>query len=485
VFFVDRTLKRIDAAGGSAVTLYEGAARMFSPAAWNQENVILFTGAVADGRLRILRIDAGGGNASAATSFHDGEVSHAQPFFLPDGNRFLFRVNGSDDVAGIYVGSLDSGERVHLIRGNASLPAYGDGYLLYVSGTTLMAHVFDADRLELSGDATPVAPSIRTGGAPSAGGSFSVSQTGVLVYQADTAETSQLVWLDRSGRETGAIGDLAEFGYLQMDPTDARVAVSITDPDGSRDVWLYDTARGISSRFTSDPADEFSAAWAPSGQSLAFASARDHAEVPGSGSWGLGLFQKPTVGGGKETLLVRIGGHEMPTSWSPDGRFLIYQTEAPNADLWVLPMTGERKPIPFLVNTRFSEQFGDFSPNGRWIAYTSNETGRTEVYVAPFQRAGATTRISTAGGGWPKWRRDGREIFYVAGDTLTAVPVRENASQLEFGLPEPVFQTRFDDSPLPFAVTTDGQRFLVNRTAASPTQAALTLIVNWTALLQK
>ena len=485
-FFADRTLKRIDAAGGSAVTLHEEAARMFSPPSWNRDNVILFTGPVADdSALRILRIDAAGGTASAATSLQDGEVSHAQPFFLPDGNRFLFRVNGRDDVAGVYVGSLDSGERVRLIRGNASLPAYGNGFLLYVLETTLMAQAFDAQRLELSGQATPLAPSIRTGGAPSAGGSFSISQTGVLAYQADTAETSQLVWLDRSGRETAALSELAEFAYLQMDPTDGRVAVSVTDPDGNRDVWLYDTARGIPTRFTSAPADEFSAAWAPDGQRLAFASDRDHEEVRGSGSFGLGLFEKPTIGGGEETLLVPIAGHEIPTSWSADGRFLVYQTEAPIADLWVLPVAGDRKPIPFVVNTRFGEQFGQFSPNGRWIAYSSNETGRTEVYVAPFQHAGGTTRISSAGGGWPKWRRDGQEMFYVAGDTLMAVPVREDASKLDFGVPQPLFQTPFDRSALPFAVTADGQRFLVNRSAPSATQAAIMLVVNWTALLQK
>jgi len=192
-----------------------------------------------------------------------------------------------------------------------------------------------------------------------------------------------------------------------------------------------------------------------------------------------------SIGSGKETLLVPLDGHEMPTSWSADGRFLVYQTDAPTADLWVLPMAGDRKPIPFVVNTRFGEQFGQFSPNGRWIAYSSNETGRTEVYVAPFQHAGGTTRISSAGGGWPKWRRDGQEIFYVAGDTLMAVPVRENASKLDFGVPQPLFQTPFDRSPLPFAVTADGQRFLVNRSAPSATQAAIMLVVNWTALLQK
>ena len=484
-FFADRTLKRIDAAGGSAIALFEGAARMFSPPTWNRDNVILFTGPVADGGLRILRVNAAGGSASAATSLQKGEVSHAQPYFLPDGNRFLFRVNGSDDVAGVYVGSLDSGERGRLISGNASLPMYGNGFLVYVLGTTLMAQAFDAQRLELRGEATPLAPSIRTGGAPSAGGSFSISQNGVLVYQADTADASQLVWLDRSGRETAALGDLAEFGHLQMAPNDDRVAVSVTDPDGNRDVWLYDTARGIPTRFTSDPADEFSAAWAPDGQSLVFASARDHAEVRGPGPAGLGLFQKPTIGTAKETLVVSIAGHEMPTSWSADGRFILYQTDAPNADLWVLPVASERKPIPFIVNTRFTEQFGHFSPNGRWIAYSSNETGRTEVYVAPFQHAGGTTRISSAGGGWPKWRSDGQEMFYVADDTLMAVRVRENGATLDFGVPQPLFRTPFDNSPLPYAVTSDGQRFLVNRSAQSATQAAVMLVVNWTALLLK
>jgi Tol biopolymer transport system component len=485
-FVADYTLYRSDAGGGPPMELHQGVARLYSSPAWNRDNVILFTGPGSDGRLCILQIPAAGGAASAVTSLGDEEISHAQPHFLPDGNRFLFRVNGSSDVAGIHVGFLDTGEHARLIPGNASLPAYASGFLLFVRETTLMAQAFDVERQTLSGEAIPLAPSIRTGGAPSAGGSFSVSETGVLVYQEDTAQTSQLVWVDRSGRQTARLSDPGDFGYIQLSPADDRVAVSVTDAEGYRDVWLYDATRGVPTRLTSDPVDEFSAAWSPDGRTLVMASARLHAEQGVSENWGLGLYEKSTTGTTtREALLVPIPEHEIPTSWSADGRFLLYQTQAATADLWVLPLAGDRKPIPFIVDTPFSEQYAQFSPDGRWIAYSSNETGRTEIYVAAFQHAGGTVRISTAGGGSPKWRRDGKEIFYIGSEnTLMAVAVRESGSKLEFSDPQPLFQTEFDNSPLPYAVTGDGQRFLVNRSSGRA-QPPIALVVNWPALLRQ
>ena len=214
------------------------------------------------------------------------------PSFLPDGNRFLFRVNGTSETEGIYVGSLDSGERIRLIAGDASLPAYGNGLLLFVRETTLMAQALDVERLELSGEATPLGPSVRTGRSPSSGGSFSISETGVLVWQEDIAETSQLVWLDRTGRETAVVSDRAEFGYLQMAPRDDRVAVSVTGPNGDRDLWLYDTTRGSPTRFTSDSADEFSAAWSPDRPDPGVWLCPGSCRGPRSGFFGAGAVRK-------------------------------------------------------------------------------------------------------------------------------------------------------------------------------------------------
>jgi Tol biopolymer transport system component len=293
-------------------------------------------------------------------------------------------------------------------------------------------------------------------------------------------QNSQLVWVDRTGKQGGVLGDPAELTELQLSPNGRQLAVSVMDSSTrTRDVWLYDTARGVRTRFTSEPTDEFSAIWSPDGERVVFIARR-------RGDDSLNLYQKASNGTREEERLLATNGLEIPVSWSSDGRFLLYKTEAPNGDLWVLPLTDDPKPFPF-VNTRFNEASGQFSPDGRWIAYSSNETGRDEVYVAPFQKPGGKLPISTAGGGSPRWRQDGKEIFYVAGDdTLMAAALREGESGIEVGDARPLFQTRFRNNTFPYAVTADGQRFLVNRsTDEVATAAPITLVVNWPATLKK
>jgi Tol biopolymer transport system component len=473
-FVADGRLKRVDGSGGPVVVLHEGASG-FSTGTWNRDDVILFTEDVGS---PILRISAVGGDAATpVTSLAAGETSHVSPFFLPDGRRFLYSVRGTGLAT--YVGSLDSTERTALVSGSSNT-AYANGFLVFVRGTTLMAQPFDADRLESIGEAMPLAEQVQVEAPPVFNAAFAVSEAGLLVYQAARTQNSQLVWVDRSGKQVGALNDTADFGYVQLSPNGRQVAVSVVDSvTRTRDVWLYDTARGVRTRFTFDPTDEFSATWSPDGERLAFVGRR-------RGDDSLNLYQKASNGVGEEKRLLAINGLEIPVSWSSDGRFLLYQTEAPNADLWVLPLSEDPKPFPF-ANTRFNEASGQFSADGRWIAYSSNETGRTEVYVAPFQNPGGKVPISTGGGGSPRWRQDGKEIFYVAGDnTLMAVALRDGQSGIEVGDPRPLFQTRFRNNALPYAVTVDGERFLVNRSEeedATPTP--ITLVVNWPAALKK
>ena len=407
------------------------------------------------------------------------ESPHDAPFFLPDGRRFLYSVSALGTARGgsVYLGSLDSPERIKLMDGGF-LTAYANGYLLFVRDDTLMAQSFDPDRIELAGEPMPLAEQLLIAGAPAASGVFAVSQSGVLVYQSGRIEKSALVWLDRAGRELGTLSEPRGFSYVQFSPDQRHVAVSLyDDATRTRDLWLFDTMRGGQTRLTFDPSDDFAAAWSPTGDRLAFAGRR-------AGDRGLNLYEKPLSGVGEEKRLLDRDGLEIPTSWSSDGRFLLFQSQSPGADISVLPLTGDGKVFSF-ANMRFTEGSAQFSPDGRWVAYSSDETGRTQVYVAPFQRAGRREPISTEGGGSPRWRRDGRELFYIRGDNmLMAVAITLGESTVEVGAARPLFQTRFRNVALPYDVTSDG-RFLVNRSLDDASPTPISLVVNWPAALSK
>jgi eukaryotic-like serine/threonine-protein kinase len=281
--------------------------------------------------------------------------------------------------------------------------------------------------------------------------------------------------LDRSGKEVGLLAEAAGFEHLQLSPNGRQLAVSVSNTPRNRDVWLYDVARRLPVRFTTDPGDEFAAIWSPDGTQLALAAARDRT---------LDIYRKASSGVGHEERLLATNGVEFPVSWSSDGKFLLYQTEGPTADLWVLSLDGDRRAIPF-ANTRFNETAGQFSPDSRWIAYSSNETGRGEVYVAPFQRPGARVRISSAGGGSPRWRQDTNEIFYLDENTLMTVAVRGGDSEIDVGEARPLFQTRMSTRSFSYAVTEDGQRFLMNKPSEELSSTPITLVVNWPAMLKE
>jgi len=466
-------LKRVDASGGGVVTLSDRA-RPASTGTWSRDNVILFS--AADGS--ILRMSATAGDAAPATSRDASrEGAHASPFFLPDGRRFLYAVGSDDRTSGaVYVGSLDSTEGVKLID-NAVLPAYSSGFVLFVRDDTLMAQGFDAGRVSLSGEPMAVAEQLRVGGAPATSGAYAVSQSGVLVYHEGVVQKSALVWLDRSGRELATLSEPRGFSYLQLSPDQRHLAVSVHDEaTGTRDVYLFDTARGGRTRVTSEPSDDFSPVWSPHGDRLAFAGRRQ-------GDRSLNLYAANVSGTGGEKRLLDLDGVEIPTSWSPDERFLLFQTPSPGADIKVLSLADGQ--VSSLVSTRFTEGSAQFSPDGRWVAYSSDETGRTEVYVMPFQRAGARVAISTDGGGSPRWRYDGKELFYIRGDNmLMAVAVSLNAASVDVGASSPLFRSRFRSENFPYAVASDG-RFLVNRAVDDQTPSGITLVVNWPAALRK
>jgi Tol biopolymer transport system component len=476
-FFAEGKLKKIDVLGGPPITLCDSPEQRGGT--WSSAGVIVFS----PGPTSVLqRVSAAGGVPTAVTTLGEGETGHFQPSFLPDGRHFLYRAStGGSTTTGlpIYLGSLDSAERKLLLNADAQNVMYSQGHLLFLRETTLMAQPFDARRLELTGEAFPIAEQIGTLGAPPYG-VFSASENGVLVYQTGAgAAGTQLVWFDRSGKQTGVLEDRAVYGDVELSPDGRQASISVPGQSGGpRDIWLYDVARSLKTRFTFDPADEQRVIWSPDGSRLVFNSRRKGR---------LDLYQKAADGSGTEEVLLEDDREKSPTSWSADGRFLLYVAiGGPTGnDLFVMPLTGDRKPIPFL-NTQFSEARGQFFPDGRWIAYASNESGRNEVYVAPFPGPGGKRQVSTAGGNYPRWRGDGNEIFYLAPDNkLMAAAVNGRGTSFEVGAVRPLFDTRQAGVRYAYDVTADGQRFLVNTAVEEADAAPITVVVNWTAGMRR
>ena len=478
----EHRLKRVDIAGGRVLTICEDRELYGGGGTWNANDVILFSPAVTGGESSpIYRVAASGGTPTPVTTIDGkiGERRHIAPFFLPDGRHFLYTSMPTTGPLSVYMGSVDGPEKT-LVLSDAANVQYALGRLLFVRGATLVAQPFDAGRRVLTGDGIPIVegitidPSARTG-------HFSVS-TGVLVYQARAAQVSQPTWFDRTGKPSGILGEPADYNTVNLSPDGTRVAVSLRDASGNMDIWLVDVARGVRTRFTFDPADETQGVWSPDGTQIAFDSMRmGRSELQG----------KAANGSGAEGVIDASPVAKFPTSWSPDGKFLLYNSTAGTPrtgnDLWVVPLFGDRRPYPFL-QTPFNEGRAQFAPDGRWVAYQSNESSRNEVYVAPFPGPGGKWQVSTVGGGSPRWRRDGKELFYVARDGgLMAAAVSSRGAVLDVGAVRALFNTRIRDQALgiPYDVTSDGQRFLVNTLVERPVPSSITLVVNWPGLMKR
>ena len=478
-FLAQGKLKKIEAVGGQPVTLCD--ASFGSPGTWNREDVILFT---PSGNSPLYRVSAAAGSPVQATTLDagSGDVQHSYPSFLPDDRHFLYFVVGSQagniDPRGVYLGSLDSKEPGKLILKGGSNARYANGHLIFLRNGALLAQPFDVDRLELGGQPLSLVEQIDTGTSLSdVTGAFTASQTGELAYQTGTLVRSQLTWFNRAGTQLGTLGEQADYVDVALSPDDKRVAVSVMDLDrGTHDLWIFDVARRLGERFTYESGDDFGPNWSrPRGDRIFFSSQRN-------GS--IQLYEKPSSGSGSETLLLEDALGKFNPSPSEDGRFLVYVGGGGiigRSDLWVLPLFGERKPAPFL-ESRFLETQGQFSPDGRWIAFMSSKSGQREVYVTPFPGRGIEHRVSTAGGSFPRWTRNGKEVFYLAPDnTLRVTPVNGKTSHFEVGTGRQLFAIRPRLSRLdayPYGVTSDGLHILVNSFVEEVTPP-ITLIVNW------
>jgi Tol biopolymer transport system component len=365
------------------------------------------------------------------------------------------------------------------------------GHLLFMRERTLLSQAFDDKRLELAGEPVPVAEQVDF---DRAGGFFSASTNGVLAYRSGGAgQLVQATWFDRQGKVLGTAGEPGEFvTWLSLAPDEARAAIGLFNglkASSHADLWLLDFERGTNTRFTFEQGRNDAPIWSQDGGRIIFASKRDGA---------FNLYQKAASGVKNEELLLKSSEDKYPTSWSRDGRFLLYTLIDPKTkgDLWVLPLEGSRKPIPFL-RTEFNECDGRFSPDMRWVAYTSDESGSKEIYVQGFSQSSGGT-LSEMGGQWliskgggigARWRGDGKELYYCAPDGKVMAVEVTAGTVFQAGPPKPLFQAQFAITPreLPsWDVTSNGNRFLIAKpVVAEGTPSPFTVVLNWTALLKR
>jgi Tol biopolymer transport system component len=472
-FFTAGKLLKVEASGSPPQTICDLPSSTRG-ATWSRDGVIVF--GLLDGGL--YRVSAAGGQPTALTTLDQSrfENSHRWPYFLPDGKRFLYVVRSNQAEGGeLYIGSLGSKDSQRLLASTTNAMYAPPGFLLFLRNDALMAQQFNPDTLKLSGDPFAVAEHVQYN--PALGrAAFSVSENGVLAFRSGGGVGIKPTWFDRSGKEIGSLGASGLYVTVCLSPDEKQAAVDLADSQtGRNDIWLFDLARGVPTRFTTDPASDSSPLWSPDGTQIVFASTRQGIAD---------LYLKRASGAGNEELLLRSEETKVPDDWSPDGKFIVYESRNPKTklDLWLLPTSGDRQPVPFL-HTDFNEQQAQFSPDGKWIAYTSDISGKYEVYVNPFPASAGPLRVSTAGGVQPQWRRDGHELFYIATDRkLMAVEVKPGTT-FEAKTPQALFTTRaltFVEFRNHYAVARDGQRFLINSPIEDTNTAAISVLVNWT-----
>jgi serine/threonine protein kinase len=450
--------------------------------AWNREGTIIF-GQNPGGLMKVS--DRGGVAVPLTTVGGTGEIfSDELPSFLPDGRHFIY-THGASTLENnpIYLSSLDAkpGQEKLLMNSRLAVmyvpsPDPEAAHLLFMRERTLLAQTFDPIRLELTGAPVPIAEDV---GSFLVHGLFSASSNGVMAYRKGIIGGNlRLAWFDRTGKEIGFVGAPSEYAAVAISPDQRRVAFSRRAP-GNEDLWLLDLERSTTTRFTSNPAPDESPAWSPDGSRIAYVSGRD-------------LYQKPSGGDAKEELLVRSEAGTILWDWSHDGKFLIYSRPDPKnrMDLWLLPMQGDHKPEPFLA-TEFYETQGQFSPDVHWVAYSSDESGTPEVYVQPFGSSaggGGKVKISEGGGTHPRWRRDGKELFYISGSRRVMAVDVTTTPTFKAGVPKLLFETRLrngNSGPYPYDVTADGKRFLIETVPIEAEEAPITIVTNWQADLKK
>lgn len=462
-FFAEGKLKRIEISSKSLQTLCNLTKGGDASGAWGAAGTIVFS---EEDSGQIFRVPAAGGTPSVLVSRATGNTQRWVSF-LPDGRRFLFykAPEVGDQSAGLFAGAIDSDQIKQVAPMPPARAQYVNGYLLYPREGSLVAQPFDERTLSLSGEPFVVIERLpyfdKTGAAE-----FSASAQGVLAYMTELPKT-RLVWLDRGGRELAQVGTPADFGDVRLSPDGQRAALTINDPRlGSGDIWIQDLARDTRTLFVSGPADDADTSWSPDGRRLAYFSCCEDVST---------LHLKET--GATNTAQVPIKDQYFipPNDWSRDGKFIIYGF---NGDLWVLPVSENAKPY-VLMQTQTFENDARFSPDGKWVAFVSEETGRHEVYLTRFDKPGEKWRISSEGGQSPRWRNDGKELFYWTTDRkLMAVPIKLGDS-FDAGSPTELFKA--DPLSRNYDVVADGQRFLLIASAPGTQSLPFAVVFNWMA----
>jgi eukaryotic-like serine/threonine-protein kinase len=480
-FFAAGKLKKVQISGGIPMVLADAPAGRGGT--WSRDNVILFAASNTDG---LLRISSNGGSPAVVTTLDatTGETTHRWPHFLPDGRHFLYTAAWGTCCPALKPGvirmaSLDPADAATTLFEADSSASYASGHVLFRSrdDDSLMAQPFDLDARQPRGDAFLLVE--RVSWERSRYVAASASQDGTLVYaQDDSNAAEQLTWLDRAGRSLATVGAPAMYNSVALSPDERSIAVGVgTGSPTNHDIWIIDIARNVPSRWTFDPGTDESPVWSPDGLRIAF---------QGQRSGKISLRQQLIGGTGDESLFDVSGNLPIaPSAWSADGRYIAYSSvSSGSSDVWVLPLFGDRKPFP-MVQTTAQETSGVFSPDVQWIAYGSNESGQGNIFVRPFPGPGAKHQISTEGGSRAVWRADGKELFYLGADgTMMAVAI-DTTGQFTAGLPQALFPTRARvGNYQKFAVTKDGKRFLISAPPQSRS-APLTVVLNWTATIQK
>jgi Tol biopolymer transport system component/predicted Ser/Thr protein kinase len=475
-FMADGALKKVDVSGGPPTKICDAPGG--SDGTWSPEGVILFDGTGTD---PIYKVPAVGGTKAVAVKLDAArkETSVGWPQFLPDGKHFIYLVTGEKPEDNAYwIASIDSAEKKKLAPAQTLVEYAPPGYLLFVRDRTLVAQPFDAKALKTTGEPIPLAEKIGTDNVGLA--RFSVSNDGVLAYR--TGEVGgRLVWRDRAGRELETLGDIGDYTNPALSPSGDRLAFSLNDSRNSKaDVWVRDLGRGVNSRFTLGPGNNFRPVWSPDGATIVFTSDRG-----GGGD----LYEKTTRGPAEEKLLLHTDEYKSALSWSKDGKYITYASLSPKNrfDLWALPTFGDKKPIPIAVSP-FNEVNPALSPDGRYVAYVSNESGRDEIYVQTFPGAGGKWQVSNGGGSDPSWRDDGKEMYYRSPDQkLMAVEVHTVGADFQAGVPRALFpiQIRPGNPRNKYAPSADGQRFIIAAPLGRASMSPTTVVLNWMAGLGK
>ncbi|HEY3177093.1 MAG TPA: protein kinase [Candidatus Polarisedimenticolia bacterium] len=467
-FFAGDKLKRLDLRGGAPLTLCNVQEVIGHSGTWGRDGNILFASSQGEA---IFRVTTAGGTPAEEIkpdSSH-GETRTHWPWFLPDGRRFLYISRLRDGGGRLMLADPGTPPR-QIMPVISAVQIVGPGYLVFAQDGALLGHRFDLTNGRIVGEAFSIADRVRYF-LPTARASFTTSRNGVLVYQPGS-DLGRVVWVDRSGRELGTVASQAEYRTVRISSDGRKALIDRAQPrTGTFDIWSLDLARGVETRLTSDLGSATEAVWLPGGEAIVFSA---------SGGAPPRLIRKDLMTGAQEELLP-VRRRQVAQHVSPDAKTLAFieRSGSGNYDIWTLPLSRGSMPS-LLVGTSFDEDELRFSPDGRFIAFVSDESGRKEIYVAPYLSPGGRTRVSTRGARCPRWGRDGRELFYLSDDRyLVAVPVR-SASSLELGEPVPLFALNEGKAWTDFDVPADGRRFLAIIPEVLADKQPLTVVLNWT-----